>query len=566
MKKNKIESQRNDFWSSIGIIIVFIGIIVVYSTSYDFEFTYDDTVMIVRQDIPSSIGSILNYFKEQYYPELPYYRPITKITFILQKAIHGNNPVPFRFFNAFIIGLASIFVYAMLRLAKINFPKLAALFATALFGLHPIVSACVFPVWGRDSLLFGFFIIVALYAFLRPGKIWYSLAVIFCALALLSKETSVILIGLFVLADILKLSADSPGTNIRKWIRRYWIIVFIYILYFTVRHSLFGGRQYNFTLLDNPTLPLSTPIYALQVMIAPFVELIYEPRTWRIWFSLQRMIITGIAIFLIAFLSAKHWSSMQKPILFWIGWFFLCNLPTSNIIEQETIYAERFLFPSILAIIVIIFMVLINYWNIQRVRWIIISINCILLISCTSITIDRSKYYKNNLVFYRQWLKVNPNYFLPNHAMGTVLFESGKVEEAAEYYRKAIVMKPDWPDAHLNLGIIYMDQQKYDKATKCMLEYVKLKPNSAKAHYSLGVALTKQNKFNDALVYYLHALEIDPSYVEAHHNMGVIYHIQGQLDKAVTHYQAALRINPNKENTLQYLRIIENSEGQLDLK
>ncbi|UCE05409.1 MAG: hypothetical protein JSW07_17600, partial [bacterium] len=192
-KKNyrKRPAKAQNIRNYLSIIIVFLGIVTIYTLSLDFEFTYDDTVIIVRQDVPISTGDFLQYFSEQYYPKLPYYRPVTKMTFMLQKTIHGDNPAPFRIFNAIIIGLSSLFVYALLRLPKFNIPRLPSLFAAALFGLHPVVSACVYPAWGRDSLLYGFFVIAAVYAFLRSGKMWYSLAVLFCALALYSKEASV---------------------------------------------------------------------------------------------------------------------------------------------------------------------------------------------------------------------------------------------------------------------------------------------------------------------------------------------------------------------------------------
>ncbi|HEX9971079.1 MAG TPA: tetratricopeptide repeat protein [bacterium] len=566
IKKQQKSSPAETIWNYVGIFILFICIVAVYSMFLHREFTYDDTIMIVRQDAPKSINDIVRYFKEQYYPELPYYRPVTKISFLIQKAIHGNNPVPFHLFNAIVIGLAAVIVYTMLRLPAFDVPKIPALFAATIFGLHPVVSASVYPAWGRDSLLSGFLIIATVYAFLRTGKFWYTTAIVLGTLALLSKEAAVVLLSIFALADILKLSEDSPGTDILKWLTRYLPIIAIYIGYFAVRHSLFKGRELEVTVFDHPTLPLLTPVYALQSILAPTWELIYEPRSWSIWFSLPRMIVTGVAIFLVAFVSVKQWSSIKRPVLFWIGWFALCILPTANILEQETKYAERFLFPAILGIIAIVFIVLKTYRNKTEFRWIAVPVGSILIIACMIITVYRHIFYKNNLVFYSQWLKFNPEYYLPNHAMGTVLYEQGRGAEAAKYYRKAIQIKPDWPDSYLNLGVIYMDQQNYDEATKCMLEYIKLKPNSAKACYSLGVALTRQEKYNDALVYYARALEIDPTYAEAHHNMGVIYHLQDQLEKAASHYRAALKIDPGKQNTLHYLRMIENKGSQVTPK
>jgi tetratricopeptide (TPR) repeat protein len=459
---------------------------------------------------------------------------------------------------------AAVTVYALFRLPAFNIPKTHALMASALFGLHPVVSSSVYPAWGRDSLLFGFFVITAVYAFLRSGWKWHILAVFLCALGLFSKEASVVIIGLFFISDILNLSADSPGKDFKKWIKRYWIIVVLYIIYFSIRQQLFGGREFEITLLNNPLLPLMTPLYALQVIITPFIELVYEPRTWSTWLSFPMIVVTGIVTILIILLSIKRWSFIKKTTLFWIAWFVLCNLPTSNILNQETIVTERFLFPSILAVIGIITGITSYYYKEIRWRKLVIGLSSGVIIVCSGITLYRSHYYQNNLVFYRQWLKFNPDYYLPNHAMGIVLFEMGKVDEAAQYYKKSIKMNPDWPDSYLNLSIIYVDQEKYDNAFKCLSKYLELRPESAKAHYSLGVVLTKQKKYNDALVNYLDAIKLDPFYTEAYHNAGVIYHIHNNLDEAIVYYKKALRIDPSKENSRQYLRTAIEEKKEKD--
>lgn len=330
---------------------MFVGIVLVYFMFLKREFTYDDTIMIARQDAPKSIQNIVDYFKEPYYPELPYYRPITKASFLVQKAIHGNDPVPFHLFNTIIIGLATVIIYAILRSPAFDIPKIPALIAAAAFGLHPVVSASAFPAWGRESLPSVFFVIAAVYAFLCAGKFWDAMAIVLCVLAIFRKEASVVLLGIFVLADILKLSEDSPGTDIRKRVNRYWMIIVIYIVYFTIRHTLFKGLEFDLTVYEHLALPLMTPVYALQSIFTPTWELIHELWSWRIWFSLPRMIISGMAIFLIVFASVKQWSSIKRPVLFWIGWFGLRILPIANLIKQETVYAERFLFPAIIAII-----------------------------------------------------------------------------------------------------------------------------------------------------------------------------------------------------------------------
>src|SRR5262249_58752993 len=109
----------------------------------------------------------------------------------------------------------------------------AALTAAALFALHPLASSTVYPIAsGRETLLPSLWTLLAVYAFLRSGSRWYAVALAAFAAALFSKEQSVVVPALFVLADGLRLSADAPGGDLRRWAARYLPIAAIVRLYF----------------------------------------------------------------------------------------------------------------------------------------------------------------------------------------------------------------------------------------------------------------------------------------------------------------------------------------------
>ncbi len=540
-----------------GALALFLFIVTIYSVSLGNEFVYDDHNIINKQSPLTSLSDVARVFAEPHDPILPYYRPVARMTFLLQKTMHGDNPGPFHLLNAILMGLTALALYALLRLPVFGVPRTPALLAAALYAVHPIASSCVYPIAsGRETILPGLFTIATVYAFLRSGWKWHLAAVSMLALALFSKEQSVVVIVLLVLADLLKLSADSPGRSIAGWVRRYGGIVAVYAVYLLVRLSLFSGRELNLNSFTDLTIPLLSPVYALQSIVAPFFALVYEPMSVDTWLQWPRLVLAGLAVILLAILTARHWPARRRTTWFWLGWFICTMLPTANIVAQDVFFEERYVFLPMVAVIGIAGGLAGCVWTRERAKRILVGAGLILVSICAVFTINRARYFRNDLVFTRQWLATSPEYHLPHHVMGILLYQQGRPEEAARHYQKAIEIKPDWPDSHLNLGLILAEQGDYERAKRLLANYVMMKPDSAKAHYDMGVVLTMSGEFARAIEEYDRALSLNPAFAEAYHNLGCIFQHQGELERAAQCYRSALQIYPDKANSRENLEYV----------
>ena len=249
---------------------------------------YDDHVVILAQAPHRSFREFAHIFAERHFPNLPYYRPITRSTLLLQKSWHGDHPAYFHLGNAILIGLAALLAYSLLRLPVFRTHPDIAFFGAALFALHPIASSCVYPLAsGRETLMPGLWTLLAVYAFLRSGRFWPLLSWVGFIGALFSKESAIIVPGLFVLADALKLSQGPVDRRWPEWMRRYLPAVLILLAYFLVRHSLFGSSQYQFGNLSGPVYAF---LYAIQTFFIPTFQLVYEPPL-QVWLSPTKLAI-----------------------------------------------------------------------------------------------------------------------------------------------------------------------------------------------------------------------------------------------------------------------------------
>jgi tetratricopeptide (TPR) repeat protein len=70
---------------------------------------------------------------------------------------------------------------------------------------------------------------------------------------------------------------------------------------------------------------------------------------------------------------------------------------------------------------------------------------------------------------------------------GVILWNAGKIPEAAEHFQKVIFMKPDHADAHYQLGMAYVNQNKMAEAVPMFEKYLELAPTGQFAAPAKGI-------------------------------------------------------------------------------
>ena len=556
-------------------LFLFLVVLGVYAPSVVNEFVYDDNEVIVNQKAPASFADVAGIFGERHFPNLPYYRPVTRTTLLLQKTFHGDNPAPFHLLNATFMALAALVVYFLLRLPVFGVARTPALLGAALFALHPIASSCVYPTAsGRETLLPSLWTLLSVYAYLRRGSGWRAISMVAFAAALFSKEQAVVIPVLFGLADVAGITANPPGWSPRRWILRYLPLFPILAGYFWIRHLLFGGTEYAFGELTGPLLSLG---YAFQTIFLPSVELVYEP-TLQIWLSWPRLIVSCLAAAGLLVLALRMEPRRRPLLLFWTGWFLVTLAPTANIIQQEAKYDERYLFLASLALIAVAAAVVSQgEWSV-RYGGTTAVVSLLLVGAAGLISFHRSAYFHDNLAFSRQWLRtdpdsvnahynlgfglaqlgrhqeavqayeraleIEPDYGFAHNNLGNALDKVGNRQEAIGHFRKALELDPTYAEAHHNLANVLVEENRLGEALEHSREAVRLRPDFAEAQNNLGNLLTRRGDAAEAVSHYRSALELKPGYAEAHNNLANALVALGRLREAISHYSEAIRIRP----------------------
>ncbi len=462
-------------------LALFALVVAVYAPSMDHEFIYDDHP-IMTEPAPRSLRDLAAVFTRQTTFNLPYFRPVSRVTVVAQRYVHGDQPAPFHLANAVLMGAAVLLGYAVLRLPVFGVERRLALLGAALFGLHPAASSIVYPFTsGRESLVPAVWVLAAVYAFLRGGRRWYALSMAAFALSLFSKEQAVIAPLLFALGDRLGLSADAPGRSPRRWLARYLPVAAILLFYAAVRWKMFGGGgQHHLAVLTHPSGPLLSLLYALQTTFTPFLSFAYEPPL-GVWFSLARLSIWAVAVVLVALAARRRWPELRPALLFWLGWFVVALLPTANLLAQEARFTERYVFLSLLGAIGVLAVLASDGWSRPAVRRWTYALGISALLACAALSVQRASYFRNDRAFVGQWLLTNPASAQAHFIAGDVHAAADELDEAIRQYRLALEIAPHFAEIHYNLAKALLQQGRRDEATQHYYRALQIDPDYARS-------------------------------------------------------------------------------------
>lgn len=552
---------------TIPPILVAIAIAAIYaSASWSNSFIYDDHEVIEQQFPILHWNDLGRIFKEPHYLNFPYYRPVTRTTFAIQKRIWGDEPRPYHLFNALLAGAVFLSAWVLLRRPAMALSPPAALIAAAWFALHPAFSECVYPAAsGRESLLPMLFILFATWAYLGRGASMYWLAMALFAVALLCKEQAAVVPGIFFLGDVLGLPAGSRAFA-RRLIRVLPSLI-ILAAYFVARHFIFGKSTLHWTVLQHPLDPLWSFLYGIQTAVTPFMPLHYEPPLDR-WLQWHRSIAALAATAILIIAAACSGKSVRLAAIFWLGWFVLLQLPTAHLAQQEAAYSERYAALAILAFPSCAGAVLADHIgrkDFQRLAFAGASL-WVILLACVSFL--RGTYYSNETSFCIQWQNTNPDAAGAYDGFGRIAQQRHEWSAAIKSYERALQIQPDDATAHNNLANLLAEQNDFVGATEhyeWLLRHgggAGADPASTMTNYAQMLGQEAFDRHDPAMRDRAHllleqAITLRPDYAHAHYILGIWNVAFGSQVAAIRQFKIALQLQPDMKEASQELQKLE---------
>ncbi len=215
--------------TTLALALILAVVFLAYLDTLWFQFVHDDRFQILGNTWLRSWKYLPRYFTADVWAfEHPvfrgtFYRPIFLLWFRLQYLVFGLKPWGWHLCTVLChVGVTLLVYYTAARLLE---DRLAALFATLIFGLHPTHAEAVAWVSGVTEPLFALFLFASYLCYLKKrtepahARTYLVASLGLYALACLSKETAVILPFIIFACELLWSERTAPS-RWRAWVRR----------------------------------------------------------------------------------------------------------------------------------------------------------------------------------------------------------------------------------------------------------------------------------------------------------------------------------------------------------
>ncbi|MEX2596990.1 MAG: tetratricopeptide repeat protein [Salibacteraceae bacterium] len=596
-----------------------------YLTSVNHDFVLDDKLVLTNNKfVQEGISSIPDLFTTNYangHKEDGFndglYRPLSLVTFAIEKSVFGLNPSVSHFIQALLYGLLLIGLMLWLN-AFFEDKRSWAFWISVLFALHPIHTEVVANLKGRDELLALLFFVFAAWQFVKwcsshnPSSFRNTLLLYF--LALFSKESAVTFIAVFPMIYWYKVPLEQHKW---KWtsIIALPVVMFLGIRQYVLHQmgpvdsGVTGILQNVLTTSDSFTERIATAAHIqalyLEKLVMPF-NLSHDYSYNAIPLvdlSNPSALIWGSVLIVLIVIGVK--ALLKREILgFGLLFYFVTISVVANVfILIGALAADRFVFTPSLGYIIAIVSLIGSLSILKKYSNLIFGTVALIYLG---LSLNRIPDWKNNYTLFTTDVERVPNSARAQYNAGTAANEEAKSSPekarelriyASKHLLKAIEIWPDYQDAYNNLGVNYLDANELENAYSALKTMVKRFPNYSKGKLSLAYTCYKmerykeaehlfeayyninptnevlyliaeceghQNKFDEAILHLNELIKHEPNQDRGYLKLGMAYAITGDEAKAEQFFKTGVKVNPNNPEMHMNLALVYLNSNRID--
>ena len=466
----------------------------VYSNNFQHAYHLDDAYTLVNNPSIRSLDAIPRFFVDPAtytsLREQADYRPILQVSYALNHALGGYDTWWWHLTQVLLHAFVSIGVFAFVRrvltLLGQPSPAVPALFAAAIFAIHPAASGVVNYFNARSSLLTAAFLLPALIAYLRGGEReagrpqW--LAAMWLALALFTKVEAVGALGAFWALELWQRARGQPGIGIipavrdsfdRHTLRRIAPALAVTAVYFLIRWRVMAPFPFDETrraadvgAYEYFLTQLTAWWHYAARWIAP-VNLVADNLAYPVYRSLLHPVVLLALGGWLLVVSALVWAWKRSPHFLCLGIAALALLsPTSSVAPLAEMVNEHrpylpagLLFSALIAIAV----ARLRFAVPVQPRRAFAGASAVVCLALGLLTYRRNEAFATPASFWRDVLDKAPS-ARAHLNYGLALAGANDLTGALGHYRESLRMAPNWYYTHINLGVVQSRLGQLDSA------------------------------------------------------------------------------------------------------
>ena len=509
-------------------------------------------------------------------------RPLLMLSYALDFRLYGLQPWGYHLTNLLLHLLCVLGVVFLGKALFKNCP--VALFAGALFAVHPGHAEAVISFLGRSDLLATAFLLWGFLGYLRSSEfqgssaqLLLSSSVLSFALACLVKDTAVVFLALIILWDLAQgnHSPEKRRTTVLRWFSFLAVLVF----YGVFRGLMAGGMEDKVRWWGGSPWKTTLLVFAAY---GEYLRLAIVPTWLSPWYEVDQLsalslkIGLGMALALLTVLGLRLLFRRPTPGFFLLGWFALGLSPVLLSwlfiglgpgvwgVLPGTLMAERWFYPSSAAACLAGAWGWFYLWGKSRfiLRWALMGLLAVLLLLFGIRSYTWTLVWKDQKTLGQTILSRFPRSYLGHLALGTGLMEEGRFEDGVKHYDEAVALRPDLAWIRYNYAVALRDIGRYPEAVEHYRTALALQPMNSLAHNNLGTILYEQGRTAEAEAEYREAIRCDPNHIKARVNLGNVLDDLGRPAEAEAEYREVIRLAPDFAGAHYNLGVLLMHQGR----
>ena len=586
------------------VAIVLVVTSFAYAETLRFQFVFDDTEQILQNPMVQSWNQVPRFFTEHVwgdvYPDAPqkYYRPVFLFWLLVHFKVFGQNPPGWHLTNVAAHLVVTLLVYVLAR--RILKDPITSVIAAMIFGLHPIHIESVAWISGVTDPLLAMFFIPAFLCYMNTRdpnsrapsrrRAWLGGSLVLYALALLTKETAVVLpLMLFAyeslssprekseseIGELEPRKASALMSRARRGLAAAVCVapyLALTVVYFVIRALALKGFGHRVS-----SLPASTILLTWPSVLWFYVKLLLWPVGLSVFYDLEYVISPTLSNFvlplaaIVAISVAVWWwakyrlsQGNRRAIAVASVWLIMPLLPVLNLsmFLKGEIAHDRYLYlPSMgFAIIAALALRQLEAGRARLFGLPAIQTIAVIVIACALVfgVVAQHVYWSSDLVLYHRAFTVAPNNKLAKTGLAYAISQRGMYDEAIALFQQVYDQDPGYWEANYNLGFNYYKLGKFEDAEVYLIRGIDLNPGEPKQYLTLAVTLFEMNRLDEAERVIRHAIELRPHGYGFHYALGAILKVQGNLQAALDEFKIEVAYFPRYDSAHEQIADIES--------
>lgn len=384
------------------------------------------------------------------------YQPLTTLSFAVDHALWGLSPAAFHLGNVVLHAAAAFVLFLLVR--ALSASGLVAAIAAGLFLVHPVNVENVAWVTERKTILSGLLFFGAVLAWVRArergARVPWAWPAVLGAAAMLAKPTAV----------VLPLAIAAYERWLRPDPRVRLALPLVPVAAAAAVPTVWAHLAGSIPAESLAPATLAGTVWPTAVVVWwKYVRLLAWPSELSAFYDtalhgwLDPAVVAAVAAW--AALAALVFTRGSREVRFWFAWFWICLLPTSNLLPLNTYYNDCYLYAPGVAAFVLAGLAVRRAREALRARGhpraaaVPVALAAAVAVAAGVAASRRAEVWRDEVALWEDAVRRSPRLYTPRLNLGFAYDVRGRWDDAERQYLEAARILPT-PEAVQNLVMV----------------------------------------------------------------------------------------------------------------